>query len=118
MTPLPSPQEFCDSIHQNIHSSNLNYVIHQTPYSSYITLRKSFNRNLYRENLDSNASSATLQEGLEKKTKDAEAQLNSWQTEIYNLRCKLSEKKVALEEKEKTSEISLLPCIVSNKGVK
>ena len=36
--------EICDGIHDAIGKSKLNFCIRQTPYSSYITVRKRFQR--------------------------------------------------------------------------
>ena len=42
--------EICEKIHDCVKTSNLDFVIQQTPYSSYITIRKKFQKNAINEN--------------------------------------------------------------------
>ena len=37
-----SPQELCENILKQIKSSGLNFVLQETPFSVYMTLRKTF----------------------------------------------------------------------------
>ena len=42
MSTLPDINDVCTSIHNFVQSSGLHYVINQTSWSSYITIRKKF----------------------------------------------------------------------------
>ena len=37
-----SANKICDNIHEYVKNSNLDFYIQETPYSSYITIRKKF----------------------------------------------------------------------------
>ena len=44
-------KQVCENLLNNVKSSNLNYIINETPYSSFITIRKSFTKD-FRETSD------------------------------------------------------------------
>ena len=46
MFPSLTPQSSCESILQFVRSSALNFEIRETPFSIFLTMRKSFNKNL------------------------------------------------------------------------
>ena len=46
MASVISPQNACGQILFSLQMSNLNYVIKETPYSAYITIRKKFARSI------------------------------------------------------------------------
>ena len=39
---MATPQDFCDQILKSVHSSNLHFLVQESPFSLYITLRKKF----------------------------------------------------------------------------
>ena len=42
----PVPQDFCDTVMKEIHASNLDFLVQESPYSLYVTIRKKFAKNL------------------------------------------------------------------------
>ena len=39
---MANPQDFCDEILRSVHTSNLHFLVQESPFSLYITLRKKF----------------------------------------------------------------------------
>ena len=42
---VPTPQESCDKILMSLRDSNLHFLIQESPYSAYLTIRKRFSKN-------------------------------------------------------------------------
>ena len=39
---MATPQDYCDQILKDVHSSHLHFLVQESPFSLYITLRKKF----------------------------------------------------------------------------
>ena len=79
-------QKNCDTILDRVRSSNLNFVLQETPFSIFLTIRKSFNKNLSNQpypepNLDSDVHDSD-------KLSDLMAELKSLRTENKNIKAK------------------------------
>ena len=95
----------CDSILNHVKSSPLNFSIQETPYSCYITIRKSFNKNfLYQTDLSEASSRTQLKDDLI----DSSEELAKLRNKITNLEAandtlvKDYEDEVVLNEKLKS----------------
>ena len=42
---MATPQDYCDQILKSVHSSSLHFLVQESPFSLYITLRKKFATN-------------------------------------------------------------------------
>ena len=86
MAPSFSAQKHCDTILDRVRSSNLNFVLQETPFSIFLTIRKSFNKNLSNQpypepNLDSDVHDSD-------KLSDLMAEIKSLRTENKNIKAK------------------------------
>ena len=91
MASVISPQNACGQILFSLQMSNLNYVIKETPYSAYITIRKKFARSI-----------ETVHEPnrVDTKTSDAEKEILGLKERNKDVECRLALARVDFEEKE------------------
>ena len=93
---------------QRVHSSNLNFSVNLTPYSAYITVRKSFIKNLPQGNLQK---VSTLNDDLKLKNTQFKEERNHLFVQMNNLNDEAKASKDTiniLEEKVSKSEASAL----------
>ena len=104
MSTFTNINDVCTSIHNLIQSSGLHYVINQTPWSSYITIRKKFVRPHHGGTSNEEVvidKHETREQTLVKKNKILEQKLVDLKLELSN---KEEESKVAKEVNEKLVE--------------
>ena len=85
-TMSPNAQESCNNILQHIRSSNVNFVIQETPYSLFLTIRKSFQKKTFYNFPKPEHHSADNVEDL--RTVELEATLEYLQAENKDLKLK------------------------------
>ena len=101
----------CDLVLKHLKSSNLNFFLQETPFSAYITIRKSFIKDSSSAIPESNTESA---EALNNKIKVLQAENVSLKTDLHKLKCvaKKSEDKISdLEAKIKNSQNKALTIV-------
>ena len=87
MSLIFSPQKSCNTILENVRSSKLNFSIQETPYSLFLTIRKSFTKNFLNHQPEPHLDSRTKVLDI-KKISDLEAELDILKTENRNLKLK------------------------------
>jgi hypothetical protein len=90
-----SPDVACGQILFSLKMSKLNYVVNETPYSAYITIRKRFIKDNY-ESSDANVYVTNHS--------DKDAELKELKDENKDLKTQLALAKVEFEEKEISKE--------------
>ena len=83
MTSSIHVNSMCNSIHNLIQSSGLHYVINQTPWSSYITIRKKFIDPNPASAVENPAEFAEVNRELEKKNEALKVALGKVKKEQY-----------------------------------
>ena len=111
---IPNVDSVCTRIHEFIQSSGLHFVINQTPWSSYITIRRKFVNQGGQYLPDELKISSDKNERLEKKLAYLETELeakkkekNEYQECLKKLHSKLETLKsevVALEKEKKVKD--------------
>ena len=108
----------CEFLLKQLKSTNLNFILQETPYSVYLTIRKSFIKNL-----NTNNPSQTFnvsEETLNKKIADLEAENLLLKSNIFGHRSEMTNSEqtiIKLEEKIKTAEIETIKNIQETKKV-
>ena len=108
----------CEFLLKQLKSTNLNFILQETPYSVYLTIRKSFIKNL-----NTNNPSQTFnvsEETLNKKIADLEAENWLLKSNIFGHRSEMTNSEqtiIKLEEKIKTAEIETIKNIQETKKV-
>ena len=108
----------CEFLLKQLKSTNLNFILQETPYSVYLTIRKSFIKNL-----NTNNPSQTFnvsEETLNKKIADLEAENLLLKSNIFGHRSEMKNSEqtiIKLEEKIKTAEIETIKNIQETKKV-
>ena len=96
----------CEFLLKQIKSSNLNFMLQETPYSAYLTIRKSFIKNFNTNNLLQTFNNS--EETLKRTIAALEAENLLLKTNIFGHKSEIkdSEHKITkLEEKVKIAEI-------------
>ena len=99
----------CEFLLQQIRSSNLNFILEETPFSAYLTIRKSFLKNINSSNLLTTFNNS--EEMLKKKIADLEAENLYLKSDNFDLRTELKNSEhniIKLEEKFKNAEIQII----------
>ena len=116
---VTSASETCGNLLLQIRASNLNFVLHETPYSAQICLRKRFIK-------DANGPSNAVSSTLSLKTSQLEEGIGALQNENNELKTKLEQSELdvsdyrdtvaILEEKVEKAEANLYKFITTNKN--
>ena len=122
MVDIFGPNEACESILSELRNSGLNFVLQETPYSAYITIRKKFRRG-FQDSLDQ----TDIHVKHSTKTKEFEANdlklkveceelVNKMETTrseniiLQNRLAKAEEEMVKVEEEEEQPDIAFVFC--------
>ena len=101
----PTPQDYCDKILAEIRSSNLHYLVQESPYSVYLTLRKKFTQNVpkvFNSQISSDVNDSTKANLIE-----AEKELVAAKDTIEVLESKLKMAETELYRESKSFKIQL-----------
>ena len=94
---LAEASEICEKIHHFVRMSKLDFMINQTPYSSYITVRRKFQKNALDENISLNVDTKNTEdtgskgknEALEKENRLLQSQNENLQKDINDVKKEL-----------------------------
>ena len=108
----------CEFLLHQLKSSNLNFMLQETPFSAYLTIRKSFVRNLNSNNLFPTLNES--EETLRKKIEALEAENLCLKSENLDHKTELTKLEhiiIKLEDKVKTAEIQTIKHTQESKKV-
>ena len=89
----------CENLLNNVKSSNLNYLVNETPYSAYITIRKMFIKNYIQVKDPVESNNATLAQEVH--SNDNEIECDRLKSELKLVKKELHDAKSNLEGYEK-----------------
>ena len=98
----------CDLLLKQLKSSNLNFLLQETPFSAYLTIRKSFIKNLKTNNLFQTSNDS--EEILKRKVAALEAENSRLKSNILEHKTEMKDSEhivIKLEEKVKNAEIQI-----------